>query len=91
MHLITLDHREELLSVFRDMALLAMDKAMNRIAHEQNWAARDNCTGARDADLPELFKGIDAQFDRNLAHLGVIVRDPIADDMDKADQRCASQ
>lgn len=91
MHMINPDQRDEARDGFRAKVLEAMDEYMRALAAENDWAERDDRTGARDADLPELFRGLDAQFERNLTHLGVIVRDGSADDFDKADQRWASQ
>jgi hypothetical protein len=56
------------------LALLAgSDRIMGELCLELGVAASDNLAGARDADLPELFKGLDAQFSRNLAYVGVAV------------------
>lgn len=63
------DRRER----FRLAVLHAMDESMNRIWLELGVSPRDNCTGARDADLPELFKALDAQFALNCAHAGVVL------------------
>jgi hypothetical protein len=59
---------------FRLAMLSAADDAMNEIVSTGGATYlqfRDNCVGARDADLPELFKALDAQFDRNLKHGGI--------------------
>lgn len=67
------DKYEEMRDVFREYVLAAMDSTMNEIASTKTPALKfpDNCTGARDVDLPELFKALDAQFDRNLLHGGL--------------------
>lgn len=67
------DTYNDLRDRFRDRILGAADTAMNELVSTgaSYLEFRDNCTGARDADLPEFFKGLDAQFDRNLKHAGI--------------------
>lgn len=60
---------------FRLALLAASDTIMNELLGEIGAHAPDNCTGARDADLPALFPALDAQFLRNLAHAGVTVEE----------------
>lgn len=95
----TPDECETMRDTFRDGVLAAMDSTMRKVFMEQfggmateKWGK----AGARDADLPELFKAIDAQFYRNLAYNGVTTdarteAERLADDFDKADQRWNSQ
>jgi hypothetical protein len=60
--MITLD-RDTTLEPFRQAVLEALDKTAREVFAHFPLAAR-NDTGATDADLPELFKGIDAQVER---------------------------
>lgn len=74
--IITQDYYEQLRDRYRSYMLDASDKAMNEIAATCSVLTfRDNCSGARDADLPKFFKALDAQFVKNLAHGGSIVED----------------
>ncbi|HDR9758698.1 hypothetical protein KDX16_15490 [Burkholderia vietnamiensis] len=52
---------------FRDGARDAVLKALDTYMREQTGC--DNARGARDADLPQLFAGIDAHMDRVAARL----------------------
>lgn len=70
-----LDQRDR----FREDVLHAMDKAMTKIYAEETkqgglGLAVDKF-GARDEDLPVLFKALDVQFTNNMDYLGFEQKD----------------
>jgi hypothetical protein len=62
------------LDLFRSDILHAMDKALTKIYAEETEQDGDGLAvdlfGARDEDLPVLFKALDVQFTNNMAYLG---------------------
>lgn len=86
------DGKEEL----RLRVMEAMDKVMNAFAMGLDVRPTRNDVGCQDADLPTLFRALDSQFALNCERLGVLAVDDIdaanlAADLDKAEQRWASQ
>ena len=64
---------------FRADVLRAMDLSMTKSYALETGKDRDNLSacpgwGARDGDLPALFKALDAQFAENMSFLGFALR-----------------
>lgn len=77
---ITYDYFTDLRDTFRQDVLAAMDRSMNELLPRIGCTPTRNDIGARDADLPRLFRALDDQFERNLKVAGFTVegREPIA-------------
>ena len=56
---------------FRDRMLSAADEAIASLLGQIEMVSTRNNIGAADADLPEFFKGLDAQFERAMVRAGV--------------------
>jgi hypothetical protein len=61
---------------FRAEVLRAMHASMNAILWGGDERFMNPIAGARAPDLPEIFKLLDAQFEKNLAYVGVSVAEP---------------
>lgn len=69
--MVTLD-REMIVEPFRQKVLAALDAAANETFGQLGLVHR-NDSGATDADLPRLFKALDAQIDVLAARYGVVL------------------
>jgi len=70
---ITPDKRDQLRDQLRGAILDTLDFWAMANFPDADLVKRDRTPGAKDADLPELFKTVDAQFDRLLDRFGVLV------------------
>lgn len=70
MNTISDEEYESLLHTFRGATLEGIDAAMNEACRRMGVVPGRSDIGARDADLPRLFKALDRQFEDNMILLG---------------------